>query len=146
MKVLKMLSSCQKIHRFQLWFFPHCDEIFKMFAISQLNSTGCPRKIYTVRIRCIREEIQWVTKNTSSCFWNLFFSRIFPEQFELQKSYSHLFASSSEKLSDEKIIFQIQLQNQLIFAKSLFSQKKVSYWKKSAILKNSKTFFHGSKV
>ena len=30
---------------------------------------------------------------------------------------------------------------QLIFAKTLFCQKKVSYWKKSAILKNSKTFF-----
>ena len=41
---------------------------------------------------------------------------------------------------------KIWSQNQLIFAKTLFCQKKVSYWKKSAVLKNSKTFFHGSKV
>ena len=35
---------------------------------------------------------------------------------------------------------------QLIFAKTLFCQKKVSYLKKSAIWENSKTFIHGSKV
>ena len=74
------------------------------------------------------------------------FSRIYPEPPELQKSYFHLFASLFEDLSDERKKFQIQSQNQLIFAKTMFCQKKVSYWKKSAILKNSKTFFHGSKV
>ena len=31
--------------------------------------------------------------------------------------------------------------NQLIFSKTLFCQKKVSYWKKSAILKNLKKLF-----
>ena len=41
-----------------------------------------------------------------------------------KKSYFHLFASLSEELSDQKIIFQIWSQNQLIFC-----QKKVSYWK-----------------
>ena len=34
------------------------------------------------------------------------------------------------------------VKNQLIFAKALFCQKKESYWKKSAILKNSKLFFN----
>ena len=32
-----------------------------------------------------------------------------------------------------------------IFKNTVF-RKKVSYWKKSAILKKSKTFFHGSNV
>ena len=63
-----------------------------------------------------------------------------------KKNYLHILASLSKERSDEKIIFQIRLQIQLIFAKTLFWQKKVSYWKKSAILKTSKTFFHGSKV
>ena len=67
---------------------------------------------------------------------NMCFSRVSPEPLELQKSYFHLFASLSEELSVEKRIFQIRLQNQLIFSKTLFCQKKVSYWKKSAILKN----------
>ena len=80
--------------------------------------------------------IQWVTKNTSSWFWNLCFSGISTEPLELQKIYFYLFASLSKELSDEKKSFQIRLQNQLIFAKTLFCQKKVSYWKKSAILKN----------
>ena len=71
-------------------------------------------------------------------------SCISPEQLELQKSYLHLFASSFKELSDEIRIFQIRWQNQTIFAKTLFWQKKISYWKKSAILSNSKTFFHGS--
>ena len=79
-------------------------------------------------------------------FWKLYFSRISPELLELQKSYLHLFTSSSEELSDEIRIFQIWGQNQLIFAKTLFCQKKISYWKKSTALKYSKTFFHGSKV
>ena len=37
--------------------------------------------------------------------------------------------------------FQIRSQNQLIFAKTLFCQKKVSYWKKSAIFEKFKNFF-----
>ena len=85
-------------------------------------------------------------KHESSCLLSDCFSCISPEPLELQKSFLRLFASLSEELSDEKIIFQTRSQNQLIFAKTLFFQKKVSYWKKSAILKNSKTFFHGSKV
>ena len=60
--------------------------------------------------------------------------------------YIYLFASLSEGLSDEKIIFWIRWQNQLIFSKTLFFQKKVSYWKKSAILKKSKNLFQWSKV
>ena len=59
------------------------------------------------------------------------------------KIYLH---SRLKSLQMKKRIFQIWSQNHLIFSKTLFCQKKVSYWKKSAILKNSKTFFHGSKV
>ena len=58
----------------------------------------------------------------------------------------HLCAFLSKELSDEKIIFEIRSQNQLLFSETLFCQKKLSYWKKSAILKNSKTFFHAFKV
>ena len=43
-----------------------------------------------------------------------------------KKSFWHLFESLSEELSDEKRIFQIRSQNQLILAKTLFCQKKVS--------------------
>ena len=86
----------------------------------------------------LASKIQWVTKkNTSSCIWNLCFSHISPESLELQKSYMHLFTSLTEKLSDGTRIVQIWSQNQLVFAKTLICQKKVSYWKKSAILKNS---------
>ena len=67
-------------------------------------------------------------KHESSCLLSDFFSCISPEPLELQKSYFHQFASLSEELSDEKRIFQIRLQNQLIFAKTLFCQKKVSYF------------------
>ena len=64
-----------------------------------------------------------------------------------KKVFLYLFASLSEEFSDKKkIICEIWSQNQLIFAKTLFCQKKVSYLKKSAILKFSKTLFHGSKV
>ena len=59
-------------------------------------------------------------KHESSCLLSDCFSRMSPEPLELKKSYLHLFASLFEELSDEKIIFQIQLQNQLIFAKTLF--------------------------
>ena len=59
------------------------------------------------------------------------------------KIYLH---SRLKSLQMKKRIFQIWSQNHLIFSKTLFCQKKVSYWKKSAILKNSKTIFHGSKV
>ena len=36
----------------------------------------------------------------------------------------------------KKNIFEIRSQNQLIFTKTLFCQKKVSYWKKSAKFQN----------
>ena len=42
------------------------------------------------------------------------FSCISPEPLELQKSYLRLFASLSEEISDEKRIFEIQLQNHFI--------------------------------
>ena len=85
-------------------------------------------------------------QHESSCLLSDCFPCISPEPLELKKSYLHFFASLSKELSDERIVFQIRSQYQLIFAKTLFWQKKVSYWKKSAILKNSKYFFHGSKV
>ena len=56
----------------------------------------------------------------SSCLLSDCFSCISPEPLELKKSYFHLFASLSKELSDEKEFFQIWLQNQLIFAKTLF--------------------------
>ena len=46
----------------------------------------------------------------------------------------------AKELSDEKNIFQIRSQNQLIFAKTLICQKKLRHFE---ILKN---FFHGSMV
>ena len=70
-------------------------------------------------------KIVWITysdsqKHESSCLLGDCFSCISPEPLELQKSYLRLFASLSKELSDEKRIFQIRLQNQLIFAKTLF--------------------------
>ena len=59
-------------------------------------------------------------KHESSCLLSDCFSCISPEPLELKKSYLHLFASLFKELSDEKRIFQIRLQNQLIFAKTLF--------------------------
>ena len=47
------------------------------------------------------KHLQWVTKNTSSCFLNLCFSRISPKLVELQKSFLQLFATLSEELSDD---------------------------------------------
>ena len=92
--------------------------------------------------------IQSVTKiqNTHLPFFQIcvFFAHISGTN---KKRYLHLFASLSKELSNEKKkIFQIHSQNQLILAKTLFCQKKVSYMKKPAILEKSKTFFHGSKV
>ena len=78
-------------------------------------------------------------KTHPPCFSTFRFSCISPEPLELQKSYLHLFASFSKELSDVKIFFPIWSQHQLIFAKTLFYQKKVSCWKKSAIMK--KTFW-----
>ena len=59
-------------------------------------------------------------KHESSSLLSDCFSCISPEPHELKKSYLHLFASLFEELSDEKNNFQIRLQNQLIFAKTLF--------------------------
>ena len=72
--------------------------------------------------------------------------RISPEPLELQKSHIHLVASSSEELSDEKNIFSNLVIRSAGICKKTVLPEKVSYWKKSAILKNSKPFFHGSKV
>ena len=53
------------------------------------------------------------------------FSRILsPEPLELQRIYLHLFASLSEELSDEKIIFEIRSQNQLIFSNPGLPEKR----------------------
>ena len=52
----------------------------------------------------------------------LHFSRIFPKPLELQKICFHFFAPFSEELSVGTRIFQIRLQNQLIFAKTLICQ------------------------
>ena len=61
------------------------------------------------------------------------------------KIYLHFFASVFEELSARIVIFQIRAQNQLICAIRCFL-KKISHWKKSAILKNSKIFLDGLKV
>ena len=95
--------------------------------------------IYLVPVT--RKHIQSVTKIYIYLFLKyVFFANISGTTWAIKK-FLHLFASLSEEVSDE-----IWSQNQLIFAKTLFCQKKVSYWKKSDILKNSITFFHGSKV
>ena len=83
-------------------------------------------------------------QNKSSCIETCVFSLIYPEPLELQKK---LFTSFY--ILDWRAVrwffFQIWSRNQLIFGKTLFCQK-VSYWEKTVILKNSKTFFHRPKV
>ena len=59
-------------------------------------------------------------KNTHLAIFEVVCSHISPEPLELQKNYLYLLASSSEELSNEKNISQ----NQVIFAKTLFCQKK----------------------
>ena len=56
---------------------------------------------------------------------------------------SNQFEPSSEELSVGTRIFHIWWQNQLIYSKTLICQWKNIYFEKSAILKNSKTFFNG---
>ena len=63
-------------------------------------------------------------KHASSCLLSDCFSCISPEPLELQKSFLRLFAFFSEELSDERKNFQTRSQIQLIFAKTLFFQKK----------------------
>ena len=96
----------------------------------------------------LQKYLQSVTKIHIYLFLKyVFFAYISGTTWDRKRFFtSILFASLSKELSDEKSIFEVWSQNQLIFWKTLFWQKKVSYWKKSAILKNSKTFFHGSKV
>ena len=103
----------------------------------------CFMRVSKERFRSDWNVLQSVTKIHIYLFFKYFFWRISPEPLELQKIFLLLFASLSEELSDEKIVFEVWSQNQLIFAKTLFCQKKVNYWKKSTILKKSKTFLHG---
>ena len=67
----------------------------------------------------------------------MFFFRIYLQNHLSYKKVIYIYLHPCVKT------FLIRSQNLLIFAKMLFCQKKVSYWKKSAILKKSKTFFHG---
>ena len=83
-------------------------------------------------------------QNKSSCIETCVFSLIYPEPLELQKSYLHLFTSLIEELSDD-FFFKYGHEISWYLEKRCFA-KKVSYWEKTVILKNSKTFFHGSKV
>ena len=71
-----------------------------------------------------RVYIQKVAKKESSCLSSNRFWRIYPESFVLQKIYLPLLVSVFEELSDEKGIFQIGVQNQLIFQK-IPSLKKI---------------------
>ena len=70
-------------------------------------------------------------KHESSCLLSDCFSCISLEPLELKKIFYIYLHPCLKSWS----------QNQLMLAKTLFCQKKVSYWKKSAILKNSKTLF-----
>ena len=73
------------------------------------------------------------------------FSRISPEPLELQKFFLHLFASLYKKLSSNNKMSN-PVAKSADMCKNAVLPEKVSHWKKSAILKKSKTFFHGSKV
>ena len=84
-------------------------------------------------------------KHESSCLLRDCLSCISPEALELQNSYFHLFASSSEELSDEKRIFQIRSKYQVIFAKTLFFQKKSKLLEKIGHFEKFKNFFSWSK-
>ena len=80
-------------------------------------------------------------KHESSCLLRDRFWCISPEPLEVKKSYLHLFASLSKELSDEKKNFSNSVTKSTDICKSAVLPEKVSYWKKSRILKNSKTFF-----
>ena len=68
-------------------------------------------------------------------------SRISLEPLELHKSYLHLFASLSKEVSDDNTFFQIWVLNKLIFAKSLFCQKKSKLLEKIRHFEKIKNFF-----
>ena len=84
-------------------------------------------------------------KHESSCLLSNCFSCVSPEPIELQKSYLHLFASSSEELSDEIGIIQIRSQNQLIFAKNVVLTEKSKLLEKIRHFEKFKIFFSWNK-
>ena len=99
--------------------------------------------VYVLDSTALYSDLQ---KHESSCLLSDLFCCISPEPFELQKIFLPLLASLFKELSDRKDIFQIGAQIHLILRKTLIFQRKSQLFKKSAILKNSKTFFHASKV
>ena len=70
-------------------------------------------------------------------------SCISPEPPELQKSYLHLFPSSSEELLDK---IRNPVTKSADICKNAVLTEKSKLLEKSTILKNSKTFFHASNV
>ena len=72
---------------------------------------------------------------------NMCFSRVSPEPLELQKSYFFLFACLSKKNN-----FSNPVAKSADIFKNAVLPEKISDWKKSTIFKNSKKFFHGSKI
>ena len=123
-----------------------------VYRINCLNNyvTWRPKshvKVKAYKAQIITEYVSAVSnKNTHLPVFEICVFRLYLQNhLRYKKRFFLLFASLSKKLSNEKRIFEVRSQNQLILSKTLFFQKKVSCWKKSAILKNSKTFFHGSK-
>ena len=80
-------------------------------------------------------------KNTSSCFWNMCFSRISPESLELQKSYMHLFTSltsfrwnkNCSNLVTKSADFS---KNAVLPEKKYAIGKNPPFWKKSKKFRN----------
>ena len=97
---------------------------------------------YLNRMLCVNYRDTVSNKKTHlAVFKTCVFSRISPEPLELQKSYLHLFTSLFKELSDENDFFPIQSQNQLIFLKTLFCQKKSKILERIRHFEKFKNFF-----
>ena len=85
-------------------------------------------------------------KHESSCLLNNRFWCISPEPFELQIFFHHYLPHFLKSFQIEKEFFKSEHKFTWFCGKRWFFKEKVSYWKKSAILKNSENIFQGSKA
>ena len=126
---MKVNVSCDNITEFEIYY--HENFYNNTYTIIMFLHNNVQFLDYTVS-----------DKNTHLAdFETCVFRGYLRNHLSYKKSCVQLFASFTKELSDEIRIFQIRSQNQLIFSKTMFCQKKVSYLKKSTILKNSQTIF-----
>ena len=117
------MSHFQKteIHRHQpRWILPRNMSRVKKIA-------GCYLSDSSRLCESHSRELQWVTKIHIYLILKLvFFADISGTTWAIKKFFTSIcmIASLSDELSDEKIIFEIRWQNQLIFTKTLFCLKK----------------------